>query len=169
MNHVSNFQRVIHDVIELAELQWQLFAVDSQSAKQKIGQAVAISAIAMTVSASALTVLIAGLGLLLYDFAGLPVSVSLIIAAVVVFAISGILLFVAFKHVKTAGQAIKESKSELAENMRWLKATLVSPYESPRNQIRSESFRSPPVNPGSRPIHDPVAEPYQRQSVTHTR
>jgi len=140
MSHVHSFQRVTRDVLDLAELQWQLLSVDSQVARKKLVRAFVLTAVAATLATSALTILIAGLGLALHDLSDLPVGVSLLIAAAVVFVIVGGMLWAALRSVQSAGSLLAETKSEFAENLRWLKATLVSPSTSPRNQIRTESF-----------------------------
>ncbi|TWU03220.1 phage holin family protein [Neorhodopirellula pilleata] len=140
MSHVHSFQRVTRDILDLAELQWQLLSVDSQAARTKLVRALILSAVAATLATSALTVLIAGLGLALHDLSELPIGLSLLIAATVVFVIVGVMLWIALKSIQSAGAAIAETKSEFGENLRGLKATLVSPSTSPRNQIRAESF-----------------------------
>ena len=154
MSHVHSFQRVTRDIWDLAELQWQLLSVDSQTARAKLVRAIALFAVAATLSASALTVLIAGFGLVLNDLSGLPVGVSLLIAAAVVFGIVGVMMWIALRSIQSAGALISETKSEFSENLRWLKATLVSPSTAARNQIRSESF------PASQ--HESAPRTYQR-------
>ncbi|GAA5505839.1 phage holin family protein [Novipirellula caenicola] len=139
-DHQSSFQRVTEDVLDLFELQMQLLSVDSQAAKRKLSQAVACGAVAIALAGSALTVLMVGGGFLLSEFTELTAGQSLLIVGVVFFLIVALLGWIALKAVGAAAAAMSESKSEFAENLRWLKATLVSPKTSPRNQIRRDSF-----------------------------
>ncbi|MGB7327313.1 MAG: phage holin family protein [Rubripirellula sp.] len=136
----SSFQRVTQDVLDLFELQMQLLSVDSQDAKRKLTTAVACGAIAATLAGSALTVVMLGGGVLLGETTGLSTGGSLLIVGAAVFAVVAILGWVALSAIKKAASAMSETKSEFTENLRWLKATLVSPKTSPRNQIRRESF-----------------------------
>ncbi|WP_372725067.1 phage holin family protein [Novipirellula sp.] len=136
----SSFQRVTEDVLDLFELQMQLLSVDSQAAKRKLSKAVACGGIAIALAGSALTVLMIGSGFLLSELTELTAGASLLIVGAVFFAIVALLGWIALKAVSGAAAAMSESKSEFAENLRWLKATLVSPKTSPRNQIRRDSF-----------------------------
>ncbi|WP_442506061.1 phage holin family protein [Novipirellula sp. SH528] len=139
-DHQSSFQRVTEDILDLFELQMELLSVDSQAAKRKLAQAVACGAIAVALAGSALTVLMIGSGFLLSELTELTAGTSLLIVGAVFFAIVAVLGWIALKAVNAAAAAMSESKSEFAENLRWLKATLVSPKTSPRNQIRRDSF-----------------------------
>jgi len=139
----SSVQKVIADIIDLFELQMELISVDSQEAKRKLVKAGIYVGIAVPLAGSALTVLLAGCGLLLGEMTSLSIGGSMLVMGVVFFAIVGVLLFLALQGLKAAASAMSETKSEFSENLRWLKATLVSPSTSPRNQIRRESFPDP--------------------------
>ena len=140
MDTSSSFQRVARDILDLCELQMQLVSVDSQAAKRKLVTAVICSAAAMTLAGSALTVLIVGGGLLLVESTSLSAGGGLLVIAVATLLCVAALLCISLSAVKAAAAAMAETKSEFAENIRWLKATLVKPSKSPRNQIRRESF-----------------------------
>ncbi len=136
----SSFQRVTRDVLDLFELQMELLSVDSQEARRKLTTAAVCTAIAATLAGSALTVTMIGGGLVLGELTELSTGGALLIVAGVIFVIVAILGWMALSAIKTAAFAMRETKSEFTENLRWLKATLVSPRTSPRNQIRRESF-----------------------------
>lgn len=140
MTDPSSIQRVMRDLLDLAELQMQLLAVDSEAAKRKLTGAVGASLVAVTLGGSALTVLIAGLGVWVHEVSELSVGVSLMLVAVAVFLVVAVLLWVALRAIHSAAASMKEVRSEFAENLRWLKATLVSPGTSARNRLRRESF-----------------------------
>lgn len=140
MQRSSSIQRVVSDIIDLCELQMQLLSVDSQAAKRKLVRAIACGVIAATLAGSALTVVMIGLGFALHELATLSIGVSLLIVGSATFAVVIALLVVGWSAVQSAASAMSETKSEFAENLRWLKATLVSPASSPRHQMRDETF-----------------------------
>jgi len=136
----SSIQKVVHDVIELFELQLELLSVDSQAAKRKLTRAGICAGIAAILGGSALTVVLVGGGLLLREVAGLPPGVGLLIVGLISFCIVGLLGAIGLIALKGAAAALDETKSELTENLRWLKATLIAPQSSARNLVRGESF-----------------------------
>ena len=142
MTDNSSIHRVMQDLVDLAELQMQLLAVDSQEAKRKMTRAIGLSLVAVTLAGSALTVLIAGLGVFLHESSDLSVGLSLLLVAVAVFLVVGVMLWIALRAVGSASASMKETQSEFVENLRWLKATLLSPRTSARNRFRRESFHS---------------------------
>ncbi len=154
---LSSFQRVTQDVLDLFELQLELLSVDSQEAKRKLTKAVICAVVAVTLACSALTVLMVSGGFLLAEFTELSIGVSLFIISGSFFVIVAILAGIAVSATKKAANAMSETKSEFTENLRWLKATLVSPKRSPRNQFRYDSFNdldsAPPQTYGGSRSH----------------
>ncbi|EGF24546.1 hypothetical protein RBWH47_00093 [Rhodopirellula baltica WH47] len=147
MPNNASIQKVLRDVLDLCELQLQLLSVDAQAAKRKLTSAAIFTAIAVALAGSALTVLLVGFGFLLDELTELSTGGALVTLAVATFVLVGVLMLVAAKAIQAATAAMAETKSELAENVRWLKATMISPSTSPRNQMRRESFqnfREPP-------------------------
>ena len=136
----SGIGRIVRDVIDLCELQVQLLSVDSQEAKRKLTKAGIFGAIAITLSGSALTTLMVGGGFLLHDVLEWSTGASLLAVAGGVFAIVIVFLLLALRAASTASAALAETKSEFAENLKWIKAVVVAPETSARNQIREESF-----------------------------
>lgn len=136
----SSFQRVIRDVLDLFELQMQLISVDSQEAQRKLMAAVSCGAVAAVLAGSALTVAMLACGYLLDEATDLSTGASLLIVSVIFFVIVAVLGWIALRAIQAATAAMSETKSEFAENIRWLKATLIAPETSARNQLRRESF-----------------------------
>ncbi|QDT11948.1 phage holin family protein [Planctomycetes bacterium K23_9] len=152
MENTSSFQRVARDVLDLCELQIQLLSVDSQAAKRKLTTSVICGLAAVTVAGSALTTALVGGGLLLGQMTPLSAGGGLLVASMIVFAGVIALLLIALSAIKSAASAMAETKSEFSENLRWLKATLISPATSPRNQMRSDDFRSSESAAASHPV-----------------
>lgn len=140
MHRNSSFQKVIRDLVDLWELQWQLFSVDAQAAKRSLGRSIVCSLVALLLVGSGITVFLFGLGFLLDEWTQLSTGMSLLAVGVATLVVVGVLLLIAMSGAKTAAAAMDESKSEFSENLRWLKATLIVPESSPRNQFRRESF-----------------------------
>ncbi|MCC9601748.1 phage holin family protein [Stieleria sp. JC731] len=155
----SPMRAVIRDVIDLMELQWQLLSVDSQAARRKLTVAMVAGTAAVTLAGSALTVLLVGLGFLLRDLTALTAGASIVVVSVLAFITVGALLWYAAKAMVKASEAMNESKSEFVESLKWLKATLVSPSHSARNQIRAEDFD----RPGERVYPNRHREPLRRE------
>lgn len=143
MNKKSSLQQVARDVLDLCELQLQLLSVDSQAAKRKFTRAIVCGVAAVTLAGSGLTVVIGGAGLLLGETTRLSPGVALLVVGVIAFVLVALLLATAIFAMKTAAAAMAETKSEFAENLRWLRATLVSPQSSARNQMRSPDVVEP--------------------------
>ncbi len=136
----SSFQRVVQDVLDLMELQMELLSVDSQEAKRKLTTAAICGTAAATLAGSALTIAMIGGGFVLSETTELSSGISLLIVSGGVFVVVGVLGAIALAAIKRAASSVSETKSEFAENLRWLKATIISPKTSPRNQLRRESF-----------------------------
>ncbi|WP_182869527.1 phage holin family protein [Rhodopirellula sp. JC639] len=143
MQQRSSIQKVIRDFIDLWELQIQLLSVDSQAAKQSVAKAIGCAFAALLLTGTGLTVALLGAGFLLDELTQLSTGAALLLIGGATLAIVLLLLFVAWRSINSASAAMSQSKSELAENLRWLKATLVAPQSSPRNQFRRESFVGP--------------------------
>jgi hypothetical protein len=148
MSKQFSFANLTRDLIDLAELQLELLHVDSQAARRKLNKALICGVVAVTLGGSALTVLLIGCGFLLRDLAQWPMGVSVLAVAILALVIVAVLLAVALAAVRKASAAMSESKSEFVENVKWLKATLIAPSRSPRNQLRSESFPRRYPEPG---------------------
>jgi len=145
----SSFQRVARDVMELIELQTHLISVDSQAARRKLVRAMSCGAAAAVIAGSALTVAIIAGGFLLDESTSLSTGGAMLVISLVSFVIVGLLGWVGLHAIASAAESMSETKSEFAENLRWIKATLISPQTSPRNQIRRDSF------------DDATSDPYQ--------
>ncbi len=136
----GGFRQVIRDCMDLFELQMQLISVDSQEARRKATKAIVLGGVAAGLGASMLTVLMIGTGFLLHENTDLSIGGALIATGGAVGILIVLLSWIAIRSIKTAAAAMSETKSEFAENLRYLKAVLVSPDSSPRNQLRRDTF-----------------------------
>jgi len=136
----TGFEKVLSDIFDLAGLQMQLLAVDSQEARRKLSKAVVIASIAVPLSTAMFTVALFGTGYILHETLEWSVGASMLAASGVTALVVLILGLVAYKLIRNAAAAMQETKSEFAESLRWIKATIISPKTSARNQLRRESF-----------------------------
>lgn len=140
MARQSSIGSLLSDLVDLFELQVELFRVDSQAAKESFGKSVVLGAAAVMLSGSAMTVLLLGLGFLLRDYTSIPTGIAVTVTGAIALAFVGILAWAAVRSVQQAAACMTQATSELSENLKWIKATLISPNTSARNQIRRESF-----------------------------
>lgn len=138
--NTSGFRQLLRDCLDLFELQTQLISVDAQAAKSKLTRAIACGLVGIAIGSSTITVVMITAGLLISELVAMSAGIAMLIVSVVGSVIVLASLAVAALSMKAAASAMQETKSELAENMRWLKATLISPGDSPRNQLRHESY-----------------------------
>ncbi|WP_197167751.1 phage holin family protein [Neorhodopirellula pilleata] len=163
-NTQSGFRQVIRGCCDLFELQLELLSVDSQEARRKAISALALGGSAATLGASMITVLMIALGFLLHEQADLTVGLSLLIVCAVTLVLIVTLAGIAFRLLRAASSALAETKSEFLENLRWIKATIISPDTSARNQLRSESYPDP-VEANGRSYHaaSTASPPFPKQ------
>lgn len=140
MHNESGFKRVARDVTDLFELQMQLFAVDSQAAIHRAVVAAVLMVSALVIALAALTTLLLSAGWGLHEWLEWPLGLSLLLVAVVALVVTAVLALIGFRSLRRALALLDEPKRELTENLRWLKATIIAPQTSARNQLRSESF-----------------------------
>ena len=136
----NGFEQVLSDIFDLAELQMQLLSVDSQEARRKVSKALMLASFAVPLSSAMFTVALFGIGYVLHETLEWSLGASMLTASAITALFILILVLVAFNLIRTAATATQETKSEFVESLRWIKATIISPKTSARNQIRRESF-----------------------------
>ncbi|MGB7347212.1 MAG: phage holin family protein [Pirellulaceae bacterium] len=136
----SGFGRVINDIVDLCELQIQLLSVDSQEAKRRGVKAIICLAFAAIVALTAAMTAVVGLGFVLHEQYDLTVGQALLIVSGGTILIALLAAYLGIKLIRKANDSLSEVKSEFAENMRWIKAVVLKPDQSPRNQLRRETF-----------------------------
>ena len=142
MNQSFGFRRVVRDIADLCELQVELLAADGKVATCRSGTAAALLVIAAIFGLSAAVTVVLALASLLHEQADWTVSSSLLASASVAVGFAACFAIVGFVVLKKAIAALDETRSELAENLRWIKAAVVAPETSPRSQVDESSFRT---------------------------
>lgn len=140
----GGFSRVISDIVDLCELQLQLLSVDSQEAKRRGVKAIICLAFAATIALTAAMTAMIGLGFILHEQYDFSVGQALLIVSGGAILVAAIAAFLGAKLIGKANDSLSEVKSEFAENMRWIKGVVLKPSQSPRNQLRRETFSPAP-------------------------
>src|SRR6056297_2001825 len=138
MNTQSSGSKVFRDILDLVELQVQLLSVDAQKAKRLFSRATTYGAVAAVLVLPVVTTLLVGLGLLVAELTPLSSGAALLIVGLCVGVVMGVFALIAIKMVGRVASSMDESKLELVENLKWLKATMLNPSTAPRNRVRSE-------------------------------
>ncbi len=142
MNQPSGFRRVVRDIADLCELQVELLSVDGKVAAGRSAAAAAMAMIAAIFGLTAVAAAVFALASLLHEQAHWTVSSSLLAAAGIAAAIGVLFTLIGLAIWKKAISALDETRSEFAENLRWIKAAIVAPETSPRAQVNENSFRT---------------------------
>ena len=136
----NGVQRIVSDIVDLCELQWQLLTVDGQEAKRRAVKAAVVLAIAASVALASLLSATIGLAWLLHEWSGLTEGLSFLIVSGAALLLAGIAGLYGLQLLSKAGESLHESRREFAENIRWLKGVVLYPKTSARNQLRHGTF-----------------------------
>jgi Putative Actinobacterial Holin-X, holin superfamily III len=145
-NVATSFSELAHDVIELGELQAQLFANDVKSTTQKTRVSLLLSVVGVCVLLGSVPVVLFAFGELIAELTGWPLSAGLAIAAVVGIAASAGFLAAAWSRLNDGLSSLQRSRDELNRNIAWIKSSL-------RSRAVTKSDRKPtnsadnPLNP----------------------
>ena len=123
----SSTRMLVHDAIELADLQLQLFAADGQEMARKATPLLVIAAIGVTIAFSSLPLLLMALAYALVELAGLPIWLAMLSSAVVGMVLGGVAVLISIRRLQPHLTIWKRSAAELRENVDFLKATLRRP------------------------------------------
>ncbi len=142
MHQPSGFRRVVRDVADLCELQFELLAVDGKIAVQRSATAAVTLLIGAIFGLSAVVAIVLALASFLHEQAEWTISSSLLAAAAIAAVLGGMLAIIGSVILKKAMSALDETRSEFAENLRWIKAAVVAPDASPQSKVSETSFRT---------------------------
>ena len=119
-----NVSDYAHDVVTLAELQLRLLSVDVRDGARAAGPAGALIVAGSLAALGSIALLFVAMALALAELTGWPHSVSFAISAVVGLAAGGILAYLGWKKLVSAGKTLGRSKAEFVETLKWIKESL---------------------------------------------
>lgn len=120
----KNFGSLAHDLITLAELQWELLQVDTARSFRRLLILLSIGFLAAAILLGCVPVALFALGYVLAEQLNLSMSAAMISSAGVGVVIGALFLLAAYLLSKQLTAGFDESKSEFAKNVQWLKSTL---------------------------------------------
>lgn len=119
-----NLADLLHDLIALAELQWQLVMVDLEEGRSKSIVPLILLVLGAVLGLSTLPVALLTAGWLLVNLAGMSEHAAFSIVTVSGFLLSAGALWIGYRLLSNALNVLGRSRSELQENLRWIKRAL---------------------------------------------
>jgi len=143
-NVATSFAGLAHDVIELGELQAQLFVHDVKSTAQKTRTSLLLGVIGACVLLGSVPVLLFAVAELCVEQLGWPRSAGFGLAAVIGVGASAALLAAAWNRLSVGLNAMQRSRDELSRNIAWIKSSLRSQSSSKPELSRGYRADTPP-------------------------
>jgi hypothetical protein len=127
-----------HDIVSLAELQFELFRNDCREGIRGLLIPVALLLVAGIVAVGTVPIALMLMAELLVQGVGLSRAAAFSIATLGGFLVAAALGVVGWSHIRGAGRVFKRSREELTRNMTWIKHALKRPptIESPKPEDR---------------------------------
>jgi uncharacterized membrane protein YqjE len=135
----ENLSGLLHDVIELGELQMQLLTVDLAEARRRSVLAIVLVGSALVLALSSVPVLLLGIGWALVAWAGWTHAAAFAITAVVALLLAAGLAWLAWRRLNAAIGKLSRSGEEFATNVRWIKDALKQNSSPSRRSRRSRA------------------------------
>ena len=145
-NVATSFSGLAHDVIELGELQSQLFVHDVKSTVQKTRTSLLLGVVGGCVLLASLPVLLFALAEFMIELFGWSRSAGFAVASVVGIAASAGFLAAAWDRLSAGLNSMQRSRDELNRNIAWIKSSLRS-QPSPRPDSNRSYKPDAPPNP----------------------
>lgn len=112
---------LVGDITALAELQFELFQVDTAEATRTATKSIIGLVAAILIFAGSVPVLILTLAALLYELVHWSMSLSLMISVLTGLVAAGLLAWMSSAKISDALAAFDRSRTELRKNVTWLK------------------------------------------------
>ena len=116
-----------HDIVSLAELQFELFRNDCRKGLRGLLIPVALLLLAGIVAAGSVPVALIFIGEILAQTAGLSRAAAFSIAALGGFIAAAALGVAGWSHIRGIGRVFERSREELTRNMTWIKQVVKRP------------------------------------------
>lgn len=123
-NVATSFGDLAHDVIELTELQAELFATDVRDTSRSVRLGVALGAAGVVLFLGSVPVLLAAVAYLLIEQRGWSHAAGFGAATFVGLLLSGGVLAAAWRWLRMSVVTLHRSRDELKRNIAWVKSSL---------------------------------------------
>jgi Ca2+/H+ antiporter len=137
MSQPAGIRRVFRDIADLCELQFELLAVDGKEALRYSITAIVMAVVAVVFGLSAVIGTVFAIATAFHENLGWTMSSSLFAAVGIAAIIAAVCAAIGVSFLKKATSALDETRAEFAENLRWIKASIVVP-ESVSKSLHNE-------------------------------
>jgi len=120
----SSFSELTHDVIELAELQAQLFTLDVKEMSQSTRTSLVLAIVSASVLLGSIPAALIALAELLVQTLGWSQAAGFGVATVVGILVSAAIGAAAWSRFRTGLVTMRRSREELSRNIAWIKSNL---------------------------------------------
>jgi hypothetical protein len=125
-NVVSSFSGLAHDVIELGELQAQLFALDVKHTTQNTRTSLVLVVFGVCMLLGSVPVALFALAELLHEQLEWSAAASFGVATLIGLILSAVILTAAWLSFSAGLVTMRRSRDELSRNIAWVKSSLRS-------------------------------------------
>jgi uncharacterized membrane protein YqjE len=125
-NVATSMSDLTHDVIELAELQTQLFALDVKSTTRKTRTALILAVVGICLLLGSIPIGLMAIAYMFIERLAWSHAAGLAVAMLIGLAISGGFLGAGYAQITKGMGAMKRSRDELSRNIAWIKSSLRS-------------------------------------------
>jgi len=144
-NVATSFSGLAHDVIELGELQAQLFVHDVKSTGKKTRTSLLLGVVGACVLLGTIPVLLFALGELFVEQLHWPRSAGYAISGLIGIVASGGILAAAWNRLSSGLHSMQRSRDEFSRNIAWIKSSLRS--QPSKQDTRRTTRADVPPNP----------------------
>ena len=123
-NVAASVSGLTHDVIELAELQAQLFSVELKETTQNTRTSLVLAVVGICILLGTIPVALIALAHVLIEQLGWSLAASYGVATLVGLVASAAFAAGAYSHFRTGVATMRRSRDELSRNIAWVKSSL---------------------------------------------
>lgn len=119
-----DFADLVHDGLTLAELQVDLFKIDSRDALKSLVAPIVLIAVGAIVLVGSTPIVLASVALVTSEFAAIPLWGGFAIAAAAAILLGLAVAWWGWRKIKQLDETFARSRSELATNVHWMKTAV---------------------------------------------
>jgi len=125
-NVATSMSELTHDVIELAELQTQLFALDVKSTTRKTRTSLILAVVGICLLLGSIPIGLMAIAYMFIERLAWSQAAGLAVAMLIGLVLSGGFLAAGYAQITKGMGAMKRSRDELSRNIAWIKSNLRS-------------------------------------------
>jgi uncharacterized membrane protein YqjE len=123
-NVAASVSDLTHDVIELTELQTQLFALDAKYSMEKARACLIMGVVGAAMLLGTIPVALLTIAALVVEQLEWSYAAGAAVATLIGLVVTGVVMGIAYSYVKNGLVSFERSRDELRRNIAWLKSTL---------------------------------------------